>query len=344
MRFDEVAIIGGGLSGLSLALFLKQHNVQCTIYELRSPDATAAGALMLSPNALRSLDSIGLYDRIKREGWHFRAGSFRNNNHEFIDSYEFGNADKYGYDCLRVYRQVLVDQLVATVAESGMEVVNDKKFSHVVSEDESGVTFAFTNGEQHEASIVIGADGIRSAVRRYIFPEVEPSFANVMTVVGAVPTSLVEFPHDNYDLPVSINGEAGGFSLAQQNADGSEMLAAMQYPTHERDKAGWKALNEDKKQLVDILRQNYETSTETIKSAIDAIDPETLFIWPFYAVPRLSRWTSTRGRVVLLGDAAHVCIYLHSESAICTKEHRLFHLPLAKAPIKPLKTSTRSRF
>jgi hypothetical protein len=109
-----------------------------------------------------------------------------------------------------------------------------------------------------------------------------------MTIVCAVPTSLVKFPYDSYDLPVSINGEAGGFSLAQQNADGSETLAAMQIRTHERDKAGWKALNEDKQQLLDILRQNYGTWNETIKSAIDAINPETLFIWPFYAVPRLS--------------------------------------------------------
>ncbi len=113
MHFDEVAIIDAGLSGLSFGLFLKQHNIQYTIYELRSPNVAATGGLMLSPNALRLLDAIGLYDRIELEGWHFRAESFRNSQHEFIDSYEFGNADKYGYDCLRVYRQVLVDQLRA---------------------------------------------------------------------------------------------------------------------------------------------------------------------------------------------------------------------------------------
>ena len=107
MYFDKAAIIGVGLSSLSLAFFLKQHNIQRTIYELRSPNVTAVGAIMLSLNALRSLDAVGLYHRIKMEGWHFRAGSFRNNQHELIDSYEFGNADKYGYDCLRVYRQVI---------------------------------------------------------------------------------------------------------------------------------------------------------------------------------------------------------------------------------------------
>ncbi|KIM98704.1 hypothetical protein OIDMADRAFT_57049 [Oidiodendron maius Zn] len=107
MHFGTVAIIGAGLSSLSLALFLKQHNIQRTIYELRSPNVTTASALMLSLNALRSWDAVGLYGRIKMERWHFRAGSFRNSQHELIDSYEFGNVDKYGYDCLRVYRQVI---------------------------------------------------------------------------------------------------------------------------------------------------------------------------------------------------------------------------------------------
>lgn len=344
MHFDEVAIIGAGLSGLSLALFLKKHNIQCTIYELRSPNVAAAGALMLSPNALRSLDAIGLYDRIKLEAWHFRAGSFRNNQHEPLGSYKFGDADKYSYDCLRIYRQVLIDQLRAMVSECGIEIVDEKGFSHIVSEDGSGVTFAFANGEQRKAGIVIGADGIRSSVRKYIFPEVELAFAGVMTIVCAVPTSEVKFPYDNYNLPVSIIGEAGGFSLAQQNADGSEMMAAMQVRTHERDKAGWKALNEDKQQLLGILRQSYGTWNETIKSVIDAINPETLFVWPFYAVPRLSHWTSAQGRVVLLGDAAHVSNYLPLSLRHTLKEYRLFRPPLAKVPIKHLKMFTRSRF
>ena len=107
MHFDDVAIISAGLSDLSLALFLEHHNIQCTIYELQSPNVAAAGALMVSPNALHSLDAVGLHHRIKVEGWHLRAGSSSNNQHELRDSYEFGNAYKSSYDCLRVYRQVI---------------------------------------------------------------------------------------------------------------------------------------------------------------------------------------------------------------------------------------------
>ncbi len=80
-----------------------------------------------------------------------------------------------------------------------------------MSEDGSGITFALANGEQRKAGIIIRTDGIRSALRNYIFPEVEPTFGNVMIIVCTVPTPLVKFPYENYDLAVSINGEAGGF-------------------------------------------------------------------------------------------------------------------------------------
>jgi 2-polyprenyl-6-methoxyphenol hydroxylase-like FAD-dependent oxidoreductase len=56
----HVAIIGAGLSGLALAIALHRQGISCAIYELRDPSAATSGALMLSPNALRILDTLGL--------------------------------------------------------------------------------------------------------------------------------------------------------------------------------------------------------------------------------------------------------------------------------------------
>ncbi|KAK5119513.1 hypothetical protein LTR85_007613 [Meristemomyces frigidus] len=74
---SNITIIGAGLAGLSLALFSTQQDMKVTIYELRSPSLTTAGAIMLAPNALRSLDAIGVYDRIKATiSIHGEAGAF----------------------------------------------------------------------------------------------------------------------------------------------------------------------------------------------------------------------------------------------------------------------------
>jgi 2-polyprenyl-6-methoxyphenol hydroxylase-like FAD-dependent oxidoreductase len=305
MAFQDITIIGAGLCGLALSLFLKKEGIKSTIYELRPNDVTSAGAIMLSPNALRSLDSIGVYDRIKNKGYHFRDLTFRNNDHKFLDAYEMGNKDKYGYDALRVYRQDILDELKSMVEEVGIKVVYEKRYSHIVSEGDDGVVFAFTDGEQKKTDLLIGADGIHSRVREHIKSNVKPIFNNVMAINCAIPTAGVKFPFEPYQTPVSIHGQGGAFVLAAQNSEGSQLLGGIQYRTHDRSRSEWDALWEDKQQLLAMMKQDYDKWNPMVQSALDAIPPETIGIWAFHSVPHLDKWSSEKGRVVILGDAAH---------------------------------------
>ncbi|KAK3671807.1 hypothetical protein LTR78_008352 [Recurvomyces mirabilis] len=305
MSINVASIIGAGLCGLALALFLKKHNIDSTIYELRTSGQISAGAIMLSPNALRSLDAIGVYDRIKSKGYHFRDLTFRNDEHKVSDAYEMGNADKYGYDALRIYRQVLLDELKAMVREAEIEVHYDKRFSHVVSEDEKSITFAFKDGETKSTQMLVGADGIHSAVREHIQPNVKARFDGVMALTCAIATKDIKFPFEPYSTPVSIHGPAGAFVLAAQNPEGAQMLGGIQYRTHDRTRAEWDALWHDKPQLLSIMRQGNANWNAMVQSALDAIPLDTISIWAFHSVPHLESWKSKAGKVVILGDAAH---------------------------------------
>lgn len=305
MNIDRVAIIGAGLAGLSLALLLKQRGIDSTIYETRPAGTTSTGAIMLSPNALKTLDALGVYARIKDKGYSFRDLTFRTNDHEYINSYEMGNADKFGYDALRVYRQVILDEHIAMVKEAGVPVVHGKKFSHVISEDDQGVTFAFADGEQQTVSLLVGADGIHSTVRKFLAPDIEPAFSNVMAVTCAIPTSALNLPFTPYSTPVSIHGKAGAFVLAAQNPDGSELLGGIQYRTQARSRKEWDDLYNDKQQLLAMMRSQYDAWNPMIQSAMDAVPLHTLSIWAFHTVPKLKTWVSQAGRVVLVGDSAH---------------------------------------
>jgi 2-polyprenyl-6-methoxyphenol hydroxylase-like FAD-dependent oxidoreductase len=301
---STVTIIGAGLAGLSLGLVLKQHGIDSTIYELRGPDVTSAGAIMLAPNALRTLDALGIYNRIKDKGYHFRDLTFRNNTHEFLDAYEMGNEEKYGYDAFRVYRQVILDAFKDAVQEAGVPIVYHKKFSHVISETNQSVKFAFTDGEEHTTQLLVGADGIHSTVRKYLDPDVKPTFSNVMAITCALPTSAIKFPFQPYSMPVSIHGQSGAFVMAPQNPDATECLGGIQYRTHERTREGWDELWNDKEQLRSMIRENYSDWNPMVQSAMDA-DLKTLSIWPFYKVPEFKTWHSEASRVIILGDAAH---------------------------------------
>jgi 2-polyprenyl-6-methoxyphenol hydroxylase-like FAD-dependent oxidoreductase len=71
MAFDEVAIIGAGLSGLTLAVALHQQGIQSTVYESRAAPLNIGGAVMLSPNALKVLDALEMYNDVRARGYNF---------------------------------------------------------------------------------------------------------------------------------------------------------------------------------------------------------------------------------------------------------------------------------
>jgi 2-polyprenyl-6-methoxyphenol hydroxylase-like FAD-dependent oxidoreductase len=133
---NTVAIIGAGLSGLSLALALHQQGISCTLYESRAAPLDIGGAIMLSPNALKILDSLGVYGRVRPLGFEFESLFFRSENDRPVDTFEFGSKDSYGYKALRVYRFELISVLLEMLLEAGVKVEYGKKFVRMVGENQ----------------------------------------------------------------------------------------------------------------------------------------------------------------------------------------------------------------
>lgn len=264
---------------------------------------------MLSPNALRVLNSLGVYERIRSKGYNFSDIAFKNEDEETTDLYPLGDKHRYGYEALRIYRQVLLDELRSAVHTRDITITYGKKFSHVLSESAAEVLFEFTDGSSASASLLIGADGIHSTIRKHVSPSTSPAYSGVLAITCAVPRSALHFPPDkDYSiLPVTIHGGMGTFVLAPQDIDGSEVLAGTQkrYPEQKREE--WDRLFSDKDELLALLTVNKSAWPSLVQSAINAIPKETLSIWPYYTVPKLSSWISSShcNRVLLLGDAAH---------------------------------------
>jgi 2-polyprenyl-6-methoxyphenol hydroxylase-like FAD-dependent oxidoreductase len=87
---------------------------------------------MHSPNALRILDDLGVYERIQNKGFSFEALTFKNESGETRGRYFFGHEKLYGYQGLRIYRQVLIDELLAMLQERHIAVHDEKKFLRVL--------------------------------------------------------------------------------------------------------------------------------------------------------------------------------------------------------------------
>ena len=260
---------------------------------------------MLSPNALRILDAIGVYKRIRDKGFHFETLTFKNEHDETTDVYYFGHEQLYGYKAFRVYRQTLIDELKLMLHERGIQVKYDTKFTHVVAETPGNVEFAFADGSVSSASLLIGADGIHSTLRKAIHPTVKPQYLGFVGMTSAIQTSLLRFPEPHYPLPVAIAASPGAFVIAPQDVDGSEVLIGTQSAFREQDRAGWSNLQANKDEVVRLFSRNTKAWPDLVQSAIENIDKDTINTWPYYAVPRLEKWASPSGKIIILGDAAH---------------------------------------
>lgn len=301
----HVAIIGAGLSGLTLALALHQQSISCTLYEARSAPLDIGGAVMLSPNALRILDALNAYENVRTQGHEFNDLHFRTEDDKPLDSYEFGSAQRYGYSALRIYRNALIRELSIRVQYAGVPIIYNKKFSAVTEETPSSVSWSFDDGTTETATVLVGADGIHSKVRKYLYPDLEPMFTKAMGVSAAVPTRQLDLP-EGYNLPTTImNRTHGAFVIAQQKADGSEVFIGRQKRAPELDRDGWNALLNDKEWCIEYLRKDISAFPAVARNAVSEIKTETINLWPFYVVPKLESWSSSHARVVILGDAAH---------------------------------------
>ena len=310
----SVAIIGAGLGGLILALSLHKYGIPATIYEMRAQGAEGfdvGGAIMLSPNSLRVLDSLDMYQLLRTKGYNFETLTFKTDgDFTTTGTYAFGNEEKYGYKALRIYRRELVMELQSAAQERGIPIKYHQKYSHVVSESGEGVTFAFADGTTVTADLLVGVDGIHSKVRQYLYPDIEPKYAGSIGVTYAFPASHLRLPagQEDFPFPVSIAGKNGAFVMAPQNANGKEMFVGRQFTYPMQDRAGWNALLKSRVELVAMHQQDMDQWSDFVRSGQEQAstsDARTFNIWPYHIVPHMESWASQPGRVVIMGDAAH---------------------------------------
>jgi 2-polyprenyl-6-methoxyphenol hydroxylase-like FAD-dependent oxidoreductase len=302
---SEVAIIGSGLAGLALALALHHNKIACTVYESRPAPLNIGGAIMLSPNGLRILNTLGVYERIRAKGYSFDHLEFKDTTGKVLEVQEFGGEEKYGFGGMRIYRRIVIDVLVELLKERNIPVHFGKKFSHIVSESDNGVEWEFTDASRASAGLLVGADGIHSTVRRYLYPDIEPLYTGVAAIAATIPSSHLQLPPGELPTPVTILSPHGAVILAPQKQDASEVILGRQFRVEEKDRAGWTAFSSDAETTVKLLQSNSEVFPDFIRNAVADIDYKNISVWPFYIVPQLKNWHSDGCRVVILGDAAH---------------------------------------
>jgi salicylate hydroxylase len=161
----EIVIVGAGIGGLTLATICKQLSISAIVLE-RTPVLQPAGAgISLSPNALRVFDQLGVYQDILGSAQRLRRLQIWRNK-TLWNSLDLANFESmYGYPIVQAERHNF-HRLLYAAAGAEDTVVLDSKVVDVVDEPGKPVRVVVAGGKEYRANIVVGADGIRSAVRR----------------------------------------------------------------------------------------------------------------------------------------------------------------------------------
>ncbi|KAL7755780.1 hypothetical protein ACKLNR_014307 [Fusarium oxysporum f. sp. zingiberi] len=306
IKTNGVAIIGAGLGGTALALALHLQSIPCRIFEARNAhsDILSSG-VTLTPNGCRVLHELGILSRLQEKSYICEYTVTKDADDKTVRKTRIASDGPYAHPCYRLYRLTLLQEMKMALAERNIPIFYDMKFEKIISDTPEGVVFQV--GDRTErAAMMIGSDGIHSTLRRHI-TDLSPVYTNLLCVYGHIPTESVEWPDRDFAAGCTILGKPGSLFMVPEVADGLDLMIGTQFSYPEADRKGWEALASDPASLSALLRKDYDQWHDTAKHAIDELckRPEGILCWPFYAMPELHSWSTSSGKVIMIGDAAH---------------------------------------
>ncbi|KAL8734408.1 MAG: hypothetical protein Q9181_003229 [Wetmoreana brouardii] len=193
----QVLIIGGGIGGLTLATLCKRLNISCLVLE-RSKKVSPAGAgISLAPNALRVLDQLGLYQDIVRHGQSLNKILIHRNRTKWRTLDFTCVNSSFGYPVYSIERHHF-HHLLYRAADGDNTVLLDSNVVDFVDDPaQRYVKVKLADGSQFHADVVIGADGIRSVTRRILARQAGLDGKNTIRFTGRVHMSGYTAPMEN---------------------------------------------------------------------------------------------------------------------------------------------------
>ena len=307
----KVAVVGGGIGGLVLALAMRERGIGIEVYEQADELREIGAAVALSANGTRELRRLGLGEQIESVSVVPSALVIRRwDSGEVIADHPMGRDGTYeatfGAPYYGVHRVALLQALADRLADEG---VNLGRRCVGVDERDSGAALRFADGSSATADLVVGADGVHSVIRRHVVGEVRGRFSGTVGYRGLVPVEAMPSLPDPTPLQFWAGPRRHLLHYAIDGGRTVNFLAVVRTPEWTADTWMEECEVSD---AVDAYAGWHPAVTEMVGATNVGAR------WALFDLAPLERWHTDR--VVLMGDAAHAMVPHQGQGANQTIE------------------------
>jgi 5-methylphenazine-1-carboxylate 1-monooxygenase len=305
---NEIAIVGGGICGLSLALALHARGIACRVYE-RAPEVKELGVgITLLPHAMRELAVLGLQAGIEKAGIENRESCFFNRFGQLIYKEERGRFAGYQLPEIGIHRGRLHRILYEAACERlGLDRIVTDRNCLGVEQDEDAATLSFAEMSSGRAldpvraAAAIACDGVNSTVRRHFYPDEQVAFVGINTWRGVTRHAPILTGRSYMRIGSILTGKIVIYPIVDDvDRDGNQLInwtTEIKQTTFEQNDWNQPGRLDDFFALYRDWHFDWLDVAELIRAS------EQIFEYPMVDKDPVARWTF--GRVTFAGDAAH---------------------------------------
>ena len=316
-RKPRVIVIGAGIGGIAAAAALRKLGVEVAVYERASDLGEVGAGVQIGPNGVKVLRALGLdpgLEGLAFEPTEIVSVDWQTASQRFRQPLRAIAAKQFGAPYITAHRADVHRLLRAKVPDS---VITLNARCTAVSSSDRGAVATFADGSKVEADLIVGADGIRSVVRECLFGAVPARFTEQIGWRAILPIELVP-TRVGPDKSVRIErteyvGWIGpvGHVICYPIRGGNLYNMFVGRVSSEWAEESWTAPSNKEEMLTAFAGWN-----EALLGMLGNV--QHVFKWGIYDRDPLTQWT--RGRVTLLGDAAHPMMPTLAQGASITLE------------------------
>src|ERR1700682_3162813 len=293
----RIAIVGGGLAGLAAANALQAFGMRAEVFETAPALGEIGAAVNASPQAVKALRAIGVGDKVAAVA--YASPGIYTRNMQTGEFLEFNDRKKaaahYGAPYYSFHRADLLDALASGLDHSAIHLGHRLT---AIEERGDRVVLAFANGAEAEADMAIGADGVRSVIRRALYGDDNPTYTGQMVWRALLNGSDV--PEDVLEPTDHIQWVGPGCHLLAYHIRDKKLVNIVtQQDTDKWVEEGWSTRGEP-----DEMRSSFPNPEPRLEKLLTLVTERSK--WGLFTRPLTPNWG--RGRIQLIGDAAHAML------------------------------------